>query len=174
MIYTCSHHNYQSNLYKTYAISGNRGKTVNYQGECFSKLAPKLSFWQIWHNLIFQKSLSESCLLQITKLFLFWHLHWNNPQTGITVDTWYANLNPFKPFKTGFSIKWFFCLWNLIFYFSFWLFNTCKGQIMMLVKHFLIIKVSMSFHRNLNYVSSISLKNVLLIFIFVTTQFCTL
>ena len=31
---------------------------------------------------------------------------------------------------------------------------------MMLVKHFLIIKVSMSFHRNLSYVSSISLKNV--------------
>lgn len=52
MIYTCSHHNYQSNLFKTYAISGNRGKNVNYQGECFSKLAPKLSFWQIWHNNI--------------------------------------------------------------------------------------------------------------------------
>lgn len=52
MIYTCSHHNYQSNLYKTYAISGNRGQDANYQGECFSKLAPKLSFWQIWHNNI--------------------------------------------------------------------------------------------------------------------------
>lgn len=52
MIYTCSHHNYQSNLYKTYAISGNRGQDANYQGEYFSKLAPKLSFWKIWHNNI--------------------------------------------------------------------------------------------------------------------------
>ena len=52
MIYTCSHHNYQSNYYKTYAISGNRGQDANYQGEYFSQLAPKLSFWQIWHNNI--------------------------------------------------------------------------------------------------------------------------
>ena len=50
MIYTCSHKNYQSTIYKTYAISGNRGKNVNYQGKYFQYLAPKLSFWKIWHQ----------------------------------------------------------------------------------------------------------------------------
>ena len=30
MIYTCSHKNYNSNKFKTYAISGNKGKDANY------------------------------------------------------------------------------------------------------------------------------------------------
>lgn len=34
------------------SISGDRGKSVDYQGECFSALAPKLSFWKIWHENI--------------------------------------------------------------------------------------------------------------------------
>ena len=49
---TCSHKNYKSNSYITYAISGNKGKDVNYTGKCYPKLAPKLSFWKIWHDKI--------------------------------------------------------------------------------------------------------------------------
>ena len=52
MIYTCCHKNYVSNYYRTYAISGNRGKDANYTGEVCSLLAPKFSFWKIWHDNI--------------------------------------------------------------------------------------------------------------------------
>ena len=52
MISTCSHKNYNSNLYSTFAISGNRGRDANYEGKCFPKLAPKLSFFKIWHDNI--------------------------------------------------------------------------------------------------------------------------
>ncbi len=52
MIYTSSHKDWQSTFFKTYAISGNRGKDVNYKGRYYSLLAPKKEFWQIWHNNI--------------------------------------------------------------------------------------------------------------------------
>ena len=34
------------------SISGDRGKTVNFQGKVLSCLAPKRDFWQIWHDNI--------------------------------------------------------------------------------------------------------------------------
>lgn len=40
------------NSYKTYSISGDRGKGVNYRGKCYPALAPKLSFFKIWHSNI--------------------------------------------------------------------------------------------------------------------------
>ncbi len=52
MIYTSSHKDWQSTFFKTYAISGNRGKDVSYNGRYYSLLAPKKEFWQIWHNNI--------------------------------------------------------------------------------------------------------------------------
>ena len=52
MICTSSHNNWQSDKYTTYAISGNRGKDVDYYGYSYPKLAPKLSFWKIWHDNI--------------------------------------------------------------------------------------------------------------------------
>lgn len=52
MIYTASHKNWNSDEYRTVSISGNRGKDANYTGECFPELAPKLSFWKIWHDNI--------------------------------------------------------------------------------------------------------------------------
>lgn len=52
MISTSSHENWKTDMYITYAISGNRGKDANYQGKCYPKLAPKLSFWKIWHDNI--------------------------------------------------------------------------------------------------------------------------
>lgn len=52
MISTSSHNNWKSDKYITYSISGNHGKDANYQGRCYPKLAPKLSFWKTWHENI--------------------------------------------------------------------------------------------------------------------------
>lgn len=52
MIYTSSHNNFKLSNQRTVSISGNRGKDVGYVGECYPDLAPKLSFWKIWHNNI--------------------------------------------------------------------------------------------------------------------------
>ena len=52
MISTSSHNNWQSDKYRTHSISGDRGKGANYQVLCYPKLAPKLSFWKVWHNNI--------------------------------------------------------------------------------------------------------------------------
>ena len=52
MIFTSSYQNWQTNRYTTYAISGNRRKDVQYDGQYYPKLAPKLSFWLVWHNQI--------------------------------------------------------------------------------------------------------------------------
>lgn len=60
MIYTSSHKNCNTNVLKTYAISGNKGKDVNYQGDTYPKLAPKLSFWKIWHDNIGKVSEEEN------------------------------------------------------------------------------------------------------------------
>ena len=60
MICTSNYNNWQSDKYTTYAISGNRGRDVNYQGYCYPNLAPKLSFWKIWHNNIGKISEEEN------------------------------------------------------------------------------------------------------------------
>ena len=52
MIYTSSYKDWQSDRYITYSISGNRGIDAKYRGRCYPQLAPKLSFWKIWHNNI--------------------------------------------------------------------------------------------------------------------------
>jgi len=60
MICTSSHGRCIRTKYKTYAISGNRGKDANYYGECYPKLAPKLSFWKVWHDNIGKISEEEN------------------------------------------------------------------------------------------------------------------
>ena len=60
MIWTSSHNNCQTNKYKQYAISGNRGKDGNYKGLCYPQLAPKLAFWKIWHENIDKISEEEN------------------------------------------------------------------------------------------------------------------
>lgn len=60
MISTSSYNDCQSDKYITYSISGNRGKDANYQGRCYLKLAPKLSFWQTWHDNIGKISEEEN------------------------------------------------------------------------------------------------------------------
>ena len=60
MISTSSHNNWQSDKYITYSISGNLGKDANYQGKCYPKLAPKLSFLKTWHYNIGKISEEEN------------------------------------------------------------------------------------------------------------------
>lgn len=50
MISTSSHKEWNSDKYRTFSISGNRGKDANYKGKCYPALAPKLSFWKVWHD----------------------------------------------------------------------------------------------------------------------------
>ena len=52
MISTSSHNDWQSDKYRTFSISGNRGKDANYVGNCYPALAPKLGFWKEWHGNI--------------------------------------------------------------------------------------------------------------------------
>ena len=60
MIYTSNYKDWNSDIYLTYSISGNRGKSANYQGKYYSKLAPKLSFWKVWHDNIGKVSEEEN------------------------------------------------------------------------------------------------------------------
>lgn len=47
---TGSYKNWNTDLYKTYYISGDKGKSANYNGDCYLELAPKLDFWREWKN----------------------------------------------------------------------------------------------------------------------------
>ena len=52
MIATGNYRNWDTSLYKVCSISGDRGNMVGYKGKCYPKLAPKMSFWKIWHSNI--------------------------------------------------------------------------------------------------------------------------
>lgn len=52
MIRTSSHNNCKTDKYRLVSISRNKGKDANYEGECFTDLAPGRDFWYIWHNNI--------------------------------------------------------------------------------------------------------------------------
>lgn len=52
MIRTSNHNNCKTDKYRLVSISRNKGKDVNYQGECFPNLAPGRDFWYVWHNNI--------------------------------------------------------------------------------------------------------------------------
>lgn len=86
MIYTCSYKNYQSNLYNTYSISGDCGKKVNYNGKCFKLLAPKLSFWKIWHDNIGKVSEEENIRYYIQE-------YWNNVLSHLDTEQIYEELD---------------------------------------------------------------------------------
>ena len=60
MINTSSHDNCKTTLYKTVAISGNKGKDAGFKGNYFSALAPKKGFWKIWHDNIGKISEEEN------------------------------------------------------------------------------------------------------------------
>lgn len=68
MIRTSSYDNCAKEIY-TLSISGDRGKRANYQGKCYPKLAPKLSFWTKWHDNIGKISEEENTRYYITEYY---------------------------------------------------------------------------------------------------------
>ena len=54
----------------TVSISGDRGKGALYKGRCFPKLAPKLSFWQVWHDNIDKISEEENNKFYIEQYYI--------------------------------------------------------------------------------------------------------
>lgn len=86
MICTSSHNDWQSDRYRTYSISGNRGKNVNYQGECYSELAPKLSFWKIWHDNIGKISEEENNRYYVQE-------YWNQVLSKLDPEKVYSELD---------------------------------------------------------------------------------
>ena len=57
---TSSYKYFKDGRYLTCSISGDRGKKARYTGKCFPELAPKLSFWKIWHENIGKISEEEN------------------------------------------------------------------------------------------------------------------
>ncbi len=60
MIYTSNYDELGNSIYLTYSISGDRGKNANYEKRCYPKLAPKKSFWKVWHDNIGKISPEEN------------------------------------------------------------------------------------------------------------------
>lgn len=50
MISTSSYKNWNSDKYRTYSISGDRGRDVSYSGDCYLDLAPRKKFWRVWKD----------------------------------------------------------------------------------------------------------------------------
>ncbi|MGM9834946.1 MAG: hypothetical protein ACI31M_04135 [Bacilli bacterium] len=86
MISTSCHKNWQSDHYITYAISGNRGQDANYQGRCYPKLAPKLSFWKVWHDNIGVISEEENIKYYIQE-------YWNQVLSKLDPEDVYRELD---------------------------------------------------------------------------------
>ena len=86
MIRTSSHKDWQSDRYKTYSISGNRGKDAGYHGKCYPELAPKLSFWKIWHDQIGKISEEENNRYYIQE-------YWNQVLLQLDVEKVYRELD---------------------------------------------------------------------------------
>ena len=66
---TSSYKNFNTDLYQTYSISGDRGKVENYKGKCYPKLAPKKEFWKVWHDNIGKISEEENTKYYIEQYY---------------------------------------------------------------------------------------------------------
>ena len=86
MICTSSHKDCQSDRYITYAISKNCGKDANYQGKCYHQLAPKLSFWKIWHDNIGKISEEDNNRYYVQE-------YWNQVLSNLDPETIYRELD---------------------------------------------------------------------------------
>lgn len=69
MIITSNYNNWKTDKYITYSISGNSGRDANYQGRCYTKLAPKIKFWKIWHDNIGKISEEENNRYYVQEYF---------------------------------------------------------------------------------------------------------
>lgn len=72
MIYTSNYENFGNATcyYKTCSISGDRGKRANFKGNSYSKLAPRKSFWKVWHDNIGKISEAENNKYYIEEYFI--------------------------------------------------------------------------------------------------------
>lgn len=68
-MFTSSYKNFNTDLYKKCSVSGDKGKMENYQGDCYSKLAPKKEFWQKWHDNIRKISEEENAKYYIEQYY---------------------------------------------------------------------------------------------------------
>lgn len=50
MIFTSNYKNIDTKLYKVVSISKDKGAKANYKGECYSKLMPNYSVWELWEK----------------------------------------------------------------------------------------------------------------------------
>lgn len=71
MICTSCYREIDSKAFKDKAcsISGDRGKMVDYEGYCYPALAPKKSFWEVWHSNIGKISDRENAKYYIDKYY---------------------------------------------------------------------------------------------------------
>lgn len=86
MICTSSYKDCDPNKYNTVSISGDHGKMVNYKGNYYSKLAPRLDFWKIWHSNIDKISKDEN-----TKYYI--REYWNQVLSKLDPFKTYEELN---------------------------------------------------------------------------------
>lgn len=86
MIYTSNYDELGNSMYLTYSISGDRGKRVNYEKRCYPKLAPKKSFWEIWHNNIGKIPEEENNKYYVEK-------YWNEVLSKLDPESVYNELN---------------------------------------------------------------------------------
>lgn len=57
------------NDYRRVSISGDKGKNANFEGESFPILAPKKSFWEVWHNNIGKISAEENLKFYVEEYY---------------------------------------------------------------------------------------------------------
>ena len=86
MISTSSYNDWQSDKYRTVSISGNRGEDANYQGECYPDLAPKLSFWKVWHDNVGKISEEENNKYYVQE-------YWNQVLSKLDPEKVYKDLD---------------------------------------------------------------------------------
>lgn len=86
MINTSCHDEFKSTLFRTFAISGNRGKDALYDGKCYPELAPKLSFWKVWHDNIGKISEEENNRYYVEQ-------YWKEVLSKLDVEKVYKDLN---------------------------------------------------------------------------------
>lgn len=69
MISTCSYSNYESDAFKVFSISGDKGASVGFNGNYYKSLAPKKDFWTVWHNNIGVISEAENLKYYVTEYY---------------------------------------------------------------------------------------------------------
>ena len=78
MLYTGCYENCKGSI--CVSISGDKGKSANFEGKCYLDLAPKAEFWRTWRNNIGKISEEENTIYYI-------HEYYNQVL---------KNLNPYK------------------------------------------------------------------------------